>query len=379
MKHIGFLLHFYQPPWQFEHILRQIAAECYYPLLEMILSHSGARFTANINFSLVELLKRHDLEKLLVLFGRAIKEGKIELTGSGAYHPILPLLEKDETNRQIILNKKGLEREGLRVGAGFFPPEMAFSPQIASALKFCGYNWTITEDIPFCAKYGYAPFEFIPETDSLPVILRSHFWSSMIAFRKIPGSIFESIDSGFGQWVNGGHGYLIVGMDAETFGHHHKGYIKDLREFLDDMAAKGPGRGYVLEKISEICASFPKKPLEVPSGSWSTSYEDAKNNIPFPLWDHPQNPVHHLLWKLTRTVVRHKDHMTSECRLILDRALNSCQFWWASLFHQNYGCAFQTIPLFWKIALEMNDKCLRDEVEGIISQLKAYTSHHISL
>ncbi|HPN96806.1 MAG TPA: hypothetical protein PLK35_03490 [Candidatus Moranbacteria bacterium] len=379
MKHLGFLLHFYQPPWQSKEILERILEECYYPLLDLIVRHEKACFTVNINYSLVELLKHCGHAKLLGLFAEAIRKEKMELTGSGAYHPILPLLDEHEIDRQIRLNKEGLRKEGLEVGRGFFPPEMAFSPRITTILKNHNYKWVISEDIPFCEKHGFAPFEFIPETDGLPVILRSHLWSSSIAFKKIRGSILEDINSKFGRWINGKDGYLVIGMDAETFGHHHKEYIGDLERFLDEIGNGGQKKGLALEKISEICDYFPKKPFEIPPGSWSTSKEDMDNNIPFPLWNHPQNPVHRLLWQLTRMVLECRNHMSYEGRLALDKALNSCQFWWASSFHQDYDCALQSLPLFWKATLETKDSFLKGRVQRVIDLISSTTGCKIDL
>ncbi len=380
MKYFGFLLHFYQPPWQYKEALAKISAECYYPLLKMINDHPCARFTVNINYSLVELLKQHGHEEVLSLLAQAVQSGKIELTNSGAYHPILPLLDEEEINRQIDLNEQGIKSIlGLEVNKGFFPPEMAFSPELAATLKNRNCEWTITDDATFNAIYGYVPHDFIPQTNGLPVILRSHYWSSVIAFRQRRGKIFDRLDFEVKNWFGHHDGYVVVGMDAETFGHHHAGYIEELAKFLDDLTSVGNEKGWTFKTISEICRQFPARPMEVPAGSWSTDADDIKRNVPFPLWDDPLNLAHHLLWELTNLVLEHRNELSPETRPLLDKALNSCQFWWVARYRRDYDNAFQTIPIFWKIVRDLKNPKVTRWTKKIIKDLSQITNYSFHL
>src|SRR3989338_5732175 len=90
-KNVSFLFHMYQPPWQYPEVLNWI-------------SKNDFKVTLNINYSLVELLRKNNLEKIIENIGRGVENGNIELTGTSAYQAILPLIPETEARRQIKLN-----------------------------------------------------------------------------------------------------------------------------------------------------------------------------------------------------------------------------------------------------------------------------------
>jgi alpha-amylase/alpha-mannosidase (GH57 family) len=333
MINLGFLLHIYQPPNQFPEVLDRIVNECYRPLLNPIVERE-AHFTLNMNWSLTEKLLVPQYEDVLALVRKGLEKKSLELTGSAAYHAILPLIPEAERKRQIELN---LEKHKALWGdlyqpIGFFPPEMAYGPEILSAVQEAGYRWLITDDVPFACMHGFAPFDFIPKVNGMAVFLRSNFWSNRISLEKdkdgkkyrgdqIALMLLEDLT----RWFNGSDGYLILAMDGETFGHHHKGYIEDfILPFLETLQqTKGKMR---LLHLSEIYQLFPKVSKEIPPGSWSTSPEDFWSGNFFPLWKSPKNQAHHLLWQLTDMALVSFEKLRDK----MDRSLNSCTFWWAA-------------------------------------------------
>jgi hypothetical protein len=98
-----------------------------------------------------------------------------------------------------------------------------------------------------------------------------------------------------------------------------------------------------LATVSEIVDSFPHIegcwPL---ASSWSTTADDLARGVPYPLWNDPGNHIHGLLWEhltlcieLQQQAEQCADSPPSQwhtgiARNILDTALHSCQFWWAS-------------------------------------------------
>ena len=124
MKHLGFLLHCYQQPWQDKHTLNRMCRKCYNPLFEWILSEPEAPITLNINFSLIELLHIHGHNRTIESIRKLADSGHVDFTGSGAFHPILPLISSSECERQIRLNEEGFRRIiGIDLPKrGFFPP-----------------------------------------------------------------------------------------------------------------------------------------------------------------------------------------------------------------------------------------------------------------
>jgi hypothetical protein len=116
----------------------------------------------------------------------------------------------------------------------------------------------------------------------------------------------------------------------------------DLAKAFKDFLSDGAGRIKVVT-ISELLGHFPKaKLIEPKQSSWSTSAEDIEHKNFYPLWLGNDNEVHGLQWehvKLCTDMVYkalevgtagEAKNYANISRMLLDRALHSCQFWWAS-------------------------------------------------
>jgi hypothetical protein len=330
MKYVSLLLHIYQPPTQDTGLVERIDRECYLPL-SGLLKRTGAAVGLNINYSLTEHLQRIGSGTLDNL---AMAEG-VEFTDSGAYHPIFPLINQKDVVRQLRLNREGNK---MAIGenyspVGVFPPEMAYSPKLPPLFGRLGYRWTVTDDVPWIAAGREVPYDSIPRAGDVSVLLRSNFWSNRISFHGEDGNVMaKEIRRGLRDWTGEDDAYLLIAMDGETYGHHRRGMIESfLAPFLEtlisdpDVSLVTPG---------ELPAIFPPLDEEVPPGSWSTTQQDSRAGIPWPLWDHPDNRIHSGLWSLLREVSRLAAASGSErVAKHADKMLYSCPFWWASAGH----------------------------------------------
>ncbi|HEY8491430.1 MAG TPA: hypothetical protein VIO14_10615, partial [Dehalococcoidia bacterium] len=95
--------------------------------------------------------------------------------------------------------------------------------------------------------------------------------------------------------------------------------------------------------VSEVVEAFPRgQAVEPKASSWSTTAEDLARGNPYPLWKDPGNHVHTLQWQhvdLCLELLERAEavadsarsrHFASIARALMDPALHSCQFWWAS-------------------------------------------------
>lgn len=396
------LLHFYQPPTQLPHVLRQVVRESYRPLIQLFADNPHARLTVNVNGVLTEMLMDHAYQDVVEGLAWLAQRGQLEFTGSAKYHPILPLLPEEEVRRQIRANFNTNRRYlGAAYGPrGFFPPELCYSDRILGPVVDFGHDWVLLSGI---ACHGQWPTDVVQRGNPLdaPIsfIFRDDVLSNGISFQALDAHAFLEKLRNLGRHRRGDV-YVVTAMDAETYGHHIAGWVEAFlgeayRELQQETAARegahsrglvpagyvrstageagpirgprpsdGDGEGRLfplphqvlgmerrpedtspirLATVSEIVDSFPHMegcwPL---ASSWSTSADDLARGVPYPLWNDPGNHVHGLLWEhlslcieLQQQAEQCADNPPSQwhtniARNILDSALHSCQFWWAS-------------------------------------------------
>jgi hypothetical protein len=154
-------------------------------------------------------------------------------------------------------------------------------------------------------------------------------------------------------------------MDAETFGHHVQNwenlFLADVYQRINDDTSHVNDSDTLVKEttemieakeehdheikvvnISQLLSLFKRGyQVEPKTSSWSTTAMDIEFQNPFPLWNDPGNQLHKLLWEhlnlaiemveKAQSIAGGKSKAFAEIsRAMLDPALHSCQFWWAS-------------------------------------------------
>ena len=321
--------HIYQPPEWNEDIVRRVSQEAYQPLLDILVRHPEVRVTLNITGSLTEQLAALRLDDVLTNMVDAIRRGQIELVGSAMYHPILPLLPENEIRRQITLQHELHRRVFGDVYApqGFYLPEMAYSDKLEPILLSLGYKWVIVDE-GVMGDIGQADFTKRYTTPAgLGIIMRNRHLSDYLSFGAMvdqPGDARRAI------WEDTrSHDELVTAMDGENLGHHRHGVDKLWEQLVTD-------KDMTTATLSEYYRSLKNEQSLTPIAcSWSSRPEELRSGIPFGLWNHPENPIHKLQWELTYHVIdtvesAKDDPNYGASRLLLDQALTSDKYWWAS-------------------------------------------------
>lgn len=341
--YVAFVLHIYQPPTQKPVMLKKICRESYSPLINLHLEREHAKITLNINGSLTELFNFYQEEEILTGIRKLAERSQIELLGTSCYHAILPLIPPKEINRQIELNtkmQKNIFGKDVFHPTGFWLPEMAYEYRVIDSLISKGFEWTILSSI--ACPLESLPDDFIPKINhNFKVFFRNDLLSNLISFNTPSAEDFFEEMKGEKNPKDDDY-YLILAMDGETFGHHIKGIIGDFLEPLYQMIEED--QNIELATVSDLLSKFDEERSVVPlPSSWSTEAADLLKGVPFPLWSDPQNRIHHLQLTIMNHAiylvgVAQRSHDCSEesetrfknARKALDKALHSCQLWWAS-------------------------------------------------
>jgi 4-alpha-glucanotransferase len=357
-------LHFYQPPTQKPFWIHKITTEAYRPILKGIKENGDAKLTLNISGILLEQLDQYGEDDVIALIKDLLKEKRIELTGSAKYHPLLPFLPEDEVIRQIKLNEETLKNYfgDLWEPQGFFPPEMGFNCDIAKIVAKLGYKWIIVDELSFPRDKGPIDYSKLYSMEGLDDFY-IHFRERKMSWTILSGQVGtgELLLKGLGDRIDKNE-YLLTAMDGETFGHHRPG----LEHLLFEIYGS---RGISTILVSDLPKHFKEKALVKPEPStWALMDKDREQNEPFNRWIDKDNEIHKLQWELTNLALESikksddKDPCYGDARSILDRALHSDQYWWAS------ARPWWSIEMIERGAKELSDAILK--MPGIETETK---------
>ena len=71
----------------------------------------------------------------------------VELIGMGYYHPIFPLIPRDDWEDQLVMGRQIMQQAFGRTPRGFWPPEMAFTMEMIPALVKAGYEYVVVDSV----------------------------------------------------------------------------------------------------------------------------------------------------------------------------------------------------------------------------------------
>lgn len=322
-------LHIYQPPWQKKEITKKIAKQSYWRIVHILEKHPRAKITLNINGTLTEQLAANGEMPLLRALGLLAKRGQIEFVGSAKYHAILPLIPRKEAMRQIELNNLTNKKYFGQwyKPKGFFPPEMCWDNALAPVLKKFGFDWVILDEIavnPLLKKTDNITTACYDGASGLHFFFRSRFASDLFTT-----AIVKSADhflSLVGKRRVGD--MLVTAFDGENLGHHSPQMDNRFEEII-----KHPSINMLTHsELFRVC--FNHKQVSPGASSWSSRPQDLKRGIPYPLWLYPGNTLQKIQWGISNTAlrfVRRKEYEKYRAaQTLLDQALSSDQYWWAS-------------------------------------------------
>jgi predicted glycosyl hydrolase (DUF1957 family) len=323
MNWINFL-HIYQPSNADARVIKEATEMCYERILRALEENRQAKFTLNISACLIMRWEHMGYEHLIHRIKSLIDRGQIELTGTAAYHPIIPLIPVGEIKRQIIEHEETVKKHfgndiKLR---GFFFPEMAYSPAAAKIIKEFGYEWVILDEIAVDGKLSEkkASRVYLDANSGLKIVTRSR----IISNTYVPDTLCRMIKRGVDEEY-----VLVTGTDGEIYGLRHQDPTGEFEKILKQEKIKTVTISEFIKTQNEFSTIAPS------AHSWDSSEKELEKKEPFNLWDEKENMVQKKLWQLARLAYNTMEEFKDDdnyywARWHLVRGLASCTFWWAS-------------------------------------------------
>jgi alpha-amylase/alpha-mannosidase (GH57 family) len=312
----------------------------------MLQEHENSVISLNLNANLIDMFHEFKIADSLEIIKDLRTDKKLEILSTAKYHPILPLILNNEAERQILLNENIHKStfENWKRG-GFFPPELSINSDVLKLIHDLGYKWIIMSGLACPVDWPYDQIYTSPE--GLRLFFRDDILSNMISFNSTSAKKFVShLKTMFNNETQNDNNdkYVIIAMDSETFGHHHKNYEKLFLSKALDLINDEDEIQTIL--VSDLEKYFPtNKDKIVPrESSWSTTDEDLQQKIPFPLWKNPNNNIHRFFWKMVENLNKMISHISNienksapncqnyaiTARWYYDRAICSDTTWWAN-------------------------------------------------
>lgn len=315
-------LHFYQPPYADNETIIEATEQSYQRIVSALKRNPDIKFTFNITGCLLDKWNELGFTELINDIKQLVQTKQVELTGSAAFHPILPLLPKSEIEQQIKLNEKILKKyfgDNLKLN-GFFIPEATYDKKLSKQIKKLGYQWTLLDEVTAFGKInGINSLTLYKDKNSG---LKLCFRSRKLSKSYVPQTIFKLISKGENRLA-------ITATDAELYGLRHNDVSAGFEKLLRQPKIATLTVSNFLNSLRE---SETIKPI---ASSWESTEEELERKQPYHLWYDKKNKIQKKLWQLAnlaiKTVNKYKNDPNYKwARCHLNKGLSSCTFWWAS-------------------------------------------------
>jgi alpha-amylase/alpha-mannosidase (GH57 family) len=273
-------------------------------------------------------LQHQAVGEIIPFYRRLAETGRIELTTSPFYHPILPLLIDTEFARRSrpeallpsrfqapadaetqIRNAVALHREVFGAPpAGLWPSEGSVCPELIPMLRAAGLQWTATDEGVLARSLGgwdrpaclYQPYLAGQPGQDVRIVFRDREISDAFGFvyaKLTPEAAVEDVLRrlrGIAEQAPGEPALVPIILDGENpWEHYHDGGERFLSGLYGALA--GDGAPIITDTMSGALAAHahPKRLEHLHSGSWI--------NQDFKIWiGHPEDNRAWDLVRLTR-------------------------------------------------------------------------------
>lgn len=280
----------------------------------------------------------------------------IEPIGMGYYHPIFPLIPREDWDDQLVSGREIVAEVFGRKPRGFWPPEMAFDMEMVPALAKAGYTYVVVDGVhvapetgdtapdlyrPYVARRGGAEIAVIPRDRGISNAQESGMdaeWFTREVAARV-GAAASGVPPLVTTWSDGENGGWFRNMSegSNFFGHFFAPFIDRVR------AGATPIRpGLISEYIER---HTPGITAQVRTGAWNVG---STSGYDFSQWAGSEKQrqaiertfeVSRRYWALAGAELPPDSRRTLEAvrRLILESETSCFLFWgdaWLPQLHE---------------------------------------------
>ncbi len=308
------------PVYSNKTVFQRAAKECYLPATRIILDHTnvGRKFCYSVTGTWVESAIRFGPDALDVM--QAVSDtGNVEFLGETYYHSLAGLYEDlSEFDEQVKMHKDMLEEYFNYKPNVFRNTELIYNNRIGERVESLGFKAQVIEGADRILGWRSPTYVYKRLNGELRLLTRHYRLSDDIGFRFSDRSWSEwpLTAEKYAEWVANTPGdYVLIYVDYETFGEHHK-KESGILEFLKHLPEELEKRGVRLVTPSEIIKKHqPKDELDVPDPiSWADVDRDVSTWLGNPLQQYAFKRLQSLkvstnrlkrIWRLLQT----SDHL----------------------------------------------------------------------
>lgn len=382
-------LHMHQPPRNLAFLLeadeweaRQIIL-CYERPLKYVRRYEDvARLHLDFSGTLLEQLT--DEEVIRNFFDIGIDLGfvheyanaeSIEFLGSGYYHPVFPLIPKDDWKPQILRWRRLAETLGFKNVKGFWPPEMGFCMELIPTLRETGFEYVIVDGFhvvpleemtmaellykPHIASYEGYEIVVIPRDRDLSNAQQSGlaptwFENEVVSKLEKLGGVnattekrrgcknggdakkcnFEDENFLITTWSDGENGGWFRNMHEPSnfWGHFFAPYMEKVQEEVSKITPRS-----ITEFLRE---NSPESEVFVRAGAWNVA---GRSGVDFSQWagTDAQKKALGEVWSISKEFHKLEKQgkfkglnkkLVEQLETLILRAETSCNFFWGETF-----------------------------------------------
>jgi len=334
------LIDFYQPPNINRSEFEKIANRSYSQVLKVFEQNPKLSTTINLPGSTIDLLIKTGFGKIVNSIAKLAERGQIDFTMTPSFQPMIPLIDDDDLDRQVLAHNKICERYfGIYYKPqGLYSPYLAHSPKVSKIGARFALKWIVVDE-SVLGRRNYNSLYMDKSAGGILLIPAHREASDRLAgtFKAghIPKSSSEYIQA-LSKISADKHKYIITVTDAQYFGHKHSGRQGLLRAMFRENKIKPVS-------VTQLRKYVKRKEFAKPNnGSTETLITGNGRSKPFALWENNKNPIINSLWKIyklasdeIKNAGSKGDSQYVRARNMLDLAsgavnwsMSSCWPWW---------------------------------------------------